>query len=496
MPAAANERATSAYVAAMGDTAIDPFTPAVDLAAAVRGKQVSPVELADLYLERIDRLDPQLNAFCHRADDEVRAAAKVAADAVVAAGSATDELPPFHGVPLPIKDLNDVAGWPTTHGSAATSRAPQPANEPVVQRFVDAGFVLLGKTTTPEFGTISHTESDALGDTRNPWDLARTPGGSSGGAGAAVASGMAPIAHGSDGGGSIRIPSSCCGLVGLKPTRGRVAGSKVELEGLVTDGVLARTVADAAAGFDLLTAHDPALWFSPAPPAVPSSEAIRQAPPSGLRVGSLREAPGALTPVDPACAAAVDLVLLELGAGGHVHVDGVPDLPDPEELVVAFGTLWNTGSAYFEVEDWSRIEPLNAALRAAGQAVDSIRYTEDVVATQAISRRLVRSFVSRYDLLVTPTMACLPPPIGAWRAGMEADPMMGMFNVFPMGIFTSLFNITGLPAISVPVHVDEATGLPVGVQLVAAPWREDLLLQVAAQLEATFRWQDRRAAVV
>jgi amidase len=480
----------------MGDTNIDPYSSAVELAAAVRGKEVSPVELVDFYLDRIDRLDPQLNAFCHRADDEVRAAAEVAADAVVAAGDDVDFLPPFHGVPLPIKDLNDVAGWPTSHGCVGATPGPKEHSDPIVDRFLAAGFVLLGKTTTPEFGTISHTESDALGDTRNPWNPAHTPGGSSGGAAAAVSSGMAPIAHGSDGGGSIRIPSSCCGLVGLKPTRGRISNAKVELEGMVTDGVLARSVRDAAAAYDVLAVHDPAQWFSPPTPGVPYAWGLDAEPRGPLRVGSLREAPGELAVVDPACLAAVDLVLLELAAQGHEHVDGTPELPDPDELVVAFGTLWNTGSAYAEVDDWDKIEPLNKALRDAGKATDSIAFTEGVIATQKISRKIVQSFVDGFDLLVTPTMACLPPEIGAWRVGMDADPMMGLFNVFPMGIFTSIFNVTGLPAISVPVHVDEATGLPVGVQIVAAPWKEDLLFQVAAQLEQAFRWQDRHPTAV
>lgn len=477
----------------MGD--IDPFTPAVQLAAAVRSKEVSPVELADLYLDRIERLDPQLHAFAFRADDDVRAAAKVAADAVMTAGDDTEWLPPFHGVPLPIKDLNDVAGWPTSNGSRGGSPEPQATSEPIVDRFVEAGFVLLGKTTSPELGTISHTESDALGDTRNPWDLGRTPGGSSGGAAAAVAAGLAPIAHGSDGGGSIRIPASCCGLVGLKPTRGRIPNEKVELEGLVTDGILARSVADAAAAYDVIAVHDPTSWFSPPPPPLPYAWAIDHEPPGGLRIGVVRGTPGDLVAVDPACLAAVDLLVGELLVQGHEQVEPVLDLPSPDELTVAFGTLWNTGCAYFDDVDMAQLEPLNATLRDAARAVDSIAYCEALVTTQKISRRLVASIVGGCDLLVTPTMACLPPPIGAWRAGMDTDPMMGMFNVFPMGIFTSLFNITGLPAISLPVHVDDATGLPVGVQIVAAPWKEDLLLQVANQLEPAFGWTTRRPAL-
>ena len=271
--------------------AIDPFTPAVELAAAIRRKEVSPVEVADCYLERMDELDPRLNAFCHRADDDVRNAASAAADAVVRAAAAED-LPPFHGVPLPIKDLLDVAGWPTTHGSAGASQAPAEVSDPVVRRFADAGFVLLGKTTTSEFGTVPFTESEALGTSRNPWDPDRTPGGSSSGAGVAVAAGMAPIAHAEDGGGSIRIPASCTGLVGLKPTRGLVTGLTVSLEGLATSGVLAGSPIDGLA-------------------------------------------------VDPACAAAVHTTISALASAGHHILDTPLPLPPPSDLIAAFTTIWN-----------------------------------------------------------------------------------------------------------------------------------------------------------
>lgn len=259
---------------------IDPFMPAVELAAAIRRKEVSPVEVIESYLDRMDELDPGLNAFCHRADDDVRKGASVAADAVVRADSPGD-LPPFHGVPLPIKDLLDVAGWPTSHGSAGASRAPAAVSDPVVQRFVDAGFVLLGKTTTSEFGTVPFTESAALGISRNPWDPDRTPGGSSSGASAAVAARMAPIAHAADGGGSIRIPASCTGLVGLKPTRGRVTSATVDSEGFATHGVLTRTVADTAATLDILARHDPAAWWSP--PTSTGCRSTRRAWPRSTR---------------------------------------------------------------------------------------------------------------------------------------------------------------------------------------------------------------------
>jgi amidase len=471
---------------------IDPFTSAVDLAAAVRAKEVSPLELADLYLDRIDRLDGPLNAFCHRADDEVRRAAARAADAVVR--TPPEELGPFHGVPLPIKDLVDVAGWPTTYGSRGASTAPAVASAPVVERLREAGFVLLGKTTTSEFGAISFTESDAHGVSRNPWDPDRTPGGSSGGAAVAVAAGMAPIAHAADGGGSIRVPAACTGLVGLKPTRGRVTNAVVEVEGFATHGVVTRTVADTAAALDVLARHDPGAWWSPPSPQARFADALHGAV-SGLRVGVLTDAPIAGIAVDPACRAAVDLAVETLTAAGNVLVDTTLPLPAPEELVATFTTLWNVSAAGVPLDDPDAVEPHNRALREAARRIDSWAYAEAVQRTEIISRRIVEAFVAGFDLLVTPTTACLPPLVGAWRQGTERDPLMALLNCYPLVVFTSLANVTGLPAISVPVHQDPDTALPVGVQLVAAPWREDLLLAAANLLERAHRWHTRRPAL-
>ncbi|MGA4844154.1 amidase [Streptomyces sp. G45] len=475
-------------------SALDPFTPAVELAAAVRRKEVSPVEVADAFLERIESLDPRLNAFCHRADHDVRKAAAAAADAVVRAAS-PDELPPFHGVPLPVKDLVDVAGWPTTHGSAGASRVPAAASEPVVRRLLDAGFVLLGKTTTSEFGSVSFAESEALGVTRNPWDPDRTPGGSSSGAGAAVASGMAPLAHGADGGGSIRVPASCTGLVGLKPTRGLVTNATVDSEGLATHGALTHTVADAAAVLDVLARHDPAAWWSPPNRRRSFADAAFQAPPSGLRIGVLVTPPVDGLHVDPACLAAVDTTLRALESAGHHVLDTALPLPPTDELVKAFTSILNLAGVGVALADPDGIEPHNRALRTAARATDSWTYAEGVRRTQHLSRRVVEAFRESFDLLVTPTMACLPPPVGFWRAEPGDDPLTPVLKSYPLAVFTSLFNVTGQPAVSLPVHHDPATGLPVGVQLVAAPWREDLLLQVSRTLELALPWADRRPPV-
>jgi amidase len=469
---------------------IDPFTPAVDLAEAVRCKDVSPVELVDVYLDRMDRLDGRLNAFCHRADDEVRKAASAAADAVVTASPG--DLGPFHGVPLPIKDLVDVAGWPTTYGSAGASPAPATTSDRIVQRLVEAGFVLLGKTTTSEFGAISFTESDALGITRNPWDPDRTPGGSSGGAGAAVAAGMAPLAHAADGGGSIRVPASCNGLVGLKATRGRITNGTVEVEGLATHGVVARSVADTAAALDVLAHHDPAAWWSPPSRRAPFADTAAASPPTGLRIGVLFDSPVEAVSVDPACKAAVDTTLRTLESAGHRVVDTPIPIPPPHELIASFTTIWNVSAAGIPLADADAVEPHNRALRDAARDIDSWAYAQAVQQAQRLSRTIVEAFAARFDLVVTPTMACLPPPVGAWRDGVDENPLMAILNCYPLAMFTSLFSVTGLPAISVPIHHDDGTGLPVGIQIVATPWREDLLLQAARTLELAHPWADLR----
>jgi amidase len=473
---------------------INPFISALELAAAIRRRDISPVEVVDMYLDRIDELDPQLNAFCHRADDDVRKAASAAANTVACARTA-DDLPPFHGVPLPIKDLLDVAGWPTTHGSLGASRVPAAESDPVVRRFVDAGFVLLGKTTTSEFGTVPFTESKALGVSRNPWNPERTPGGSSSGAGVAVAAGMAPIAHAVDGGGSIRIPASCNGLFGLKPTRGLVTNATVEVEGLATSGVVTRTVADTAAALDVLARHDPGAWWSPPNPRTSFVGAMSTDPPLGLRIGVIVDSPIEGIHVDKECRAAVDVALRTLEGAGHHVVDLPLPLPSPEELVGTLTMIWNVGGAGIALADPNCVESHNRVLRDRARAIDSWAYAKGVRHAEQLSRHIVEAFVDSFDVLVTPTMACLPPQLGFWRAGTDDDPLMALLNSYPLAVFTSLFNVTGQPAISVPVHHDDVSDLPVGIQLVAAPWREDLLLQVSRTLELAHPQIERRPAV-
>lgn len=467
---------------------MDAFASALELAAAIRNREVSPTEVAELFLDRIDRLDPELNAFAHQDPDRVRSWAREATDRVTATDDPA-ELPPFLGVPLPIKDLNAVEGWPCTGGSRAASADPQPDSDPLVARFVEAGFVLLGMTNSPELGTISFTESDAHGITRNPWDPTRTPGGSSGGAAAAVASGMAPLAHGGDGGGSIRIPSSCCGLVGHKPSRARVPNALIELEGFVSEHVLTRTVADSAAVLDVDGVFDPLVWFSSPPPVRPYADLVREDP-GRLRIGVATTPPMPL-PVDPACVTAVEAATRALEAAGHTVEEAVLDLPDASAFTAAFTVIWNTGSAWSTVERPDDVEPLNRALAELARQTDSFAFAEAVRDTQRLARTVLGNFGRNFDVLLTPTMACLPPEVGSWRAGMDQEPIMGLLNCMPMAAFTAVWNVCGCPATSVPVHHDAASGLPVGVQVVGPPARDELCLQVAAQLEAALPWHDR-----
>jgi amidase len=471
----------------------DPFATASDVARAIRRREMAPTEVAETYLHRIDQLDGDLGAFCHRADDDVRAAARRAEERLVRAG-ADEPLPPFLGVPLAIKDLVDVAGWPTTHGSAATSRRPATASDPVVLRVLDAGFVPLGKTTTSEFGTVPFVENEVHGTTRNPWDRTRSPGGSSSGAGVAVAAGMAPIAHAADGGGSIRIPASCTGLVGLKPTRGLVTNGVVEAEGLGLHGVITRSVEDTAAVLDVLAVHDPTAWWSPPDRQQPFTAAMTAGSDGGLRIGLMTRSPIESIEVDPACVTAVERTAGVLELLGHHLVDAELPLPPIDELLGAFTPIWDTAGAGLELEHPERVEPLTRLMREDAREVDSLSYVERVRMAQEISRRIVGGFLAHFDVLVTPTMACLPPPLGTLPASGDDDPRMGLIRSYPMAVFTTLFNVTGQPAISLPLHHDEATDLPVGVQLVAAPWREDRLLQVARSLELAMPWSNRRPA--
>ncbi len=447
---------------------------------------MSPVEVLDEHLARVDRLDPRLNAFSLRDDERARADAKAAAD-VVATTDARD-LPPFLGVPIPIKDLNAVAGWPTSHGSRGASPEPEAEDDPVVTRFREAGFVLMGKTTTPELGTISMTESERHGATRNPWNPDHTPGGSSGGAGAAVASGMAPIAHASDGGGSIRIPASCTGLVGLKASRNRITGWVEKMTAASTSGVVTRTVADTAAALDVLSQVDPGAWNVAPPPERPFADEVGAAP-GRLRI-RVTDGNALGIPPAPACVAAVEATAALLESLGHDVVVGAPQWPDPGEFLTGFLTVWSTIAAGVPGLDVEQLEPHNRANYELATSTNAIVFSEAVMTLQRASRVVTSQFGRDFDVLVTPTMAVEPPEVGSIWAGADADPGAPLVNATPMAAYTAMFNVTGQPAISLPLHVAES-GLPVGVQFAGAPWQEALLIRLAAQIEEAAPWADR-----
>ncbi len=454
------------------------FLSALEQAALVRAGDVSPVELVQTYLERIERLDPQLRAFV-----------TVRAEEALAEARAWDGGGPFGGVPIALKDLDSTAGTRTTFGSRAFADYVPQFDVAHVRRLKAAGFVVLGKTATPEFGTTAFTASELTGATRNPWDTTRTVGGSSGGAAAALAAGLTPIAQGSDGGGSIRIPASCCGVFGLKPARGRISNAPLGPGiGLSTSGPLARTIADAAAYLDVVTGYewgDP--WWLP-PPERPFAEAAVTEP-GRLRI-AVTTVPPTETEVHADCRAAAEDAATLLAALGHEVEEAAPDWSGPG-LAEDFTPLWQVAPTLYGVEDLSLLTPFNQALAEGAKRTSSVEYVAALVRLQMRARQIV-AFWERYDLLLTPTLALPPVPIG-WAAE-EDDPWEQYARAARFTPFTPVFNVTGQPAASVPLSWNEE-GLPIGVQLVGPPAGEELLLRVCAQLEAARPWAGRRPPV-
>ncbi len=467
--------------------ALDPSSPALELAAALRRRELSAVELLDACLEAVDERNPELNAVIWRNDDVGRAAA-AEADRRLAAG----EDAPFLGVPLPIKDLTAVAGWPVTYGSNSAPAGSSEQSEPVVDALVRAGFVLCGRTNTPEFGVITVAENSRYGISRNPWNPNHSPGGSSGGAAAAVAAGMFPIAHANDGGGSIRIPASYCGLVGFKPSRGRVPRLAQSWLGAVVEGVVAQTVADSAAVLDAIAYLDPLAWYNAPAPRRPFAEET-DTPPGKLRIGLMAQAPlGILT--DEPCIAAAQAAAATLEGLGHV-VEEVEVPTISEEMTPPFIALTLGGLADYEGVDWSAVEPHIAHQYASSKEMSAYDYVLGARTLELLSRREVERWGRDFDVLLTPTSATLPPVAGAILEAQHAAPDQPVLDVIRSVCFTAFGNVTGLPAVNLPLHWSE-DGLPVGVQLTAGPWQEASLIALSSQLEQAMPWAGRRAPVV
>ena len=461
--------------------------PATELARLVRAGELTARELTQASLERIEALDRDLNAFIHLDPEGALAAAEA-----VAPG---DERP-FAGVPIAIKDTVPVAGMPFTLGSDLFGDFAAPHDAFVVRRLRAAGFVVVGKTNLPEFGIMPVTEPRRFGPTRNPWDLDRTPGGSSGGAAAAVAAGMVPLAHGTDGGGSIRIPAACCGLVGLKPTRGRISrGPDLGDDFLVQDGVLTRTVVETAELLDVMAGYEPgdATWAPP--PDEPFAQAARREP-GRLRV-AVCTAPAVETPLDPLCRRAVAEAADLLASLGHEVEQVEPpwagqDLLDVFTLVfgasvsmgVAFGGLVTGREPAAEL-----VEPLTWTIWSGLRERAPVDYLLAVTQLAAFSRMIVALW-DRFDAMLVPALAQRPVRIGELDA-CSADPEEDFYRSGEFTPYSAIFNVTGQPAISLPLlHGDD--GLPVGVQLAGRPAGEGQLLSLAAQLESARPWADRQ----
>ncbi len=458
--------------------------------------EVSPQELVAGAIQRAEKLNPELNAICSPLFEE----ATEAAAGELAGG-------PFKGVPFLFKDLGaGLAGQPMFMGNRALKEIgmKMPYDTYLGSRFRDAGLVTLGRTATPEFGILPTTEPEVNdGPTRNPWDVSRSTGGSSGGSAAAVAAGIVPIAHASDGGGSIRIPASSCGLVGLKATRARISQAPImgdSMSGLTTELVVAHSVRDVATMLDWVHGPQPGDPYGcPAPERPYSDEATAGTEP--LKIALLTES---LTgdELQPAVVDAARESARKLEDLGHEVTEfELPAAGDPEVLYQTFITRWAAGMSQtadtlsliigrpLTADD---VEPLTWALAEKGRTEGGAAYLSAVNQHQLIARLIAGVMIDgQFDLIMTPTLATVPPKLGHFDQH-GADPMDAMLKAREVATFTGIFNATGQPAISLPLEMSDE-GLPIGIQFVAPMWREDVLIQLAGELERAHPWIDRRA---
>ncbi|MFZ2113166.1 MAG: amidase [Solirubrobacteraceae bacterium] len=472
------------------------FRPATELAAMVHSGEVSSRELVEISLARIEQLNPRLNAFVEIDGERALATAE---------RIKSGDRRPFAGVPIAIKNNRPVAGLKATIGCSLLANHMADHDCNITRRFKDAGFVIVGTTTLPEYGILPVSEARLFGPTRNPWDTERTPGGSSGGAAAAVASGMVPVAHGNDGGGSIRIPAACCGLVGLKVARGRISAAPERGEApLDVDGVLTRTVGDTAAILDVLAGYElgDATWAPP--PSEPFAVSAGRWPISD-RSGKLRIAATTFPPiadavVDPICEQGVTDAAELLRSLGH-EVEEIDPPWRIEGLSELFGAVFSIHTALQIVysgmvagheptaED---MEPMSWAILKMAESFNSVQGVGLEIQLQALTRQLVE-FLAPYDALLTPALAERPLPIGTLDTAAP-DPMATFTRSGLFTPFTPVFNASGQPGISLPLY-EGHDGLPLGVQLVGRPAGEVALLALASQVETVAPWAGRRAPV-
>lgn len=478
------------------------FLSATELAELVRTKEVSPVELTELYLSRIEAIDPSLGAYLTVAADQALEAARASE-----ARLAEAEPPPFLGVPISIKDLADTAGIRTTCATAAWKDRVPDRDDWSVSKLKAAGFIVIGKTNTPEFGNSVVTEPAAYHPCRNPWDQTRSTGGSSGGAAAALAAGLCPVSHGTDGGGSIRMPAAACGVVGLKPARGRISTAPRPPSFNSTAGPLARTVRDAAALLDVMAGYstgDPH-W---APPAGSFAAAAAEPSPR-LRIAVTPDTWEPDIDVAPDNRRAVERTAELLAELGHEVTTACPEAGglNQRSLPIKAAEL----AATPDLPAFEELEPIVGAFARMGAALSAVDYVRAVDDVTRRARDIV-AFFDGYDVLVTPTLATKPPLIGSMSdapldvsklrdAGTNAADLAALApdperlrELRSMSVFTNVWNLTGQPAMSLPLFAD-GDGLPIGIQIVGRPADEVTLLRLATELERTEPWADRRPPV-
>ena len=456
-------------------------------AELVASGKVSPVEMVNAAIERVERYDGALNALTYR---WFEAARELASSSALPDG-------PFRGVPYLLKDLYAAeAGKPLSNGSKAYKAADYVSSEDttLVSRYKASGLISIGRSNSPEFGSVPVTEPEAWGPTRNPWDLSRTPGGSSGGSAAAVAAGIVPIAHASDGGGSIRIPAACCGLVGLKVSQGRISmGPSRDESNLGVEHCVSRSVRDSARLLD--ATHGPGIGdviIAPTPRR-PFIDEVG-ADPGRLRIGFLDFNPRG-GDVHADCVDGVHKTAKLLESLGHHVEPGFPDIFSDNEIGRAFSMLWSTnmGTAIRRFSQAlgremtpNDIEAMNWAQAEFAKGVNGVDFSLAQASSIQFRRAIQSWWTKGWDLLLTPTLSAPPLPVGSMPNNPER-PMTPLMTAGSWVAFTSQFNISGQPAISLPLH-RTAEGLPVGMQLAAAYGREDVLIRVASQLEQAAPW--------
>ena len=451
------------------------YTSALEQAKLIRERKVTPLELTQMYLERIDKYDSQVGSFNYVATESAIADAK--AKTAELEQIDPNYLPTFFGVPIAIKDLKSVANMPISYGVPALKEQIATYDEGIVTKVKQAGFIVLGKTATSQLGSFPYTEPEGFPPTRNPWNLDYTPGGSSGGSAAAVAAGFCAIALGGDAGGSIRGPAACCGLVGIKPSRGRISFAPVgdRLSGLATHGVLTRTVADSATFLDIATGYtigDP-YWLDK--PEVDFLSNTQQSLPA-LKIGYTTS----LLPVgkpDPECQRGVDKIVQQLKSTGH---QTIPQEIDFSPLIEPFKIVWSSAVAASEIPP-EALSPMNQwVLSQSGTAGE---YVRAVTQMQLFARQLVSMF-AQIDVLITPTYMRPAIKVGEWQNLTPEETFAQIANwILPC----PPFNVTGQPAINIPAEFD-SHGVPIGVQLVGKPNSEATIIALAAQLERQQPW--------